>query len=156
MITLRDYFIEDILKKTDDVFGQAQAILLLRLTLMFRVVFFLPVVTDFLLNYNKALIVHGIAWLLILLMPFIIKKQQNIERSVNLFFSITFIVSSLVFMMLAHLGFDPIGASWSLFFLILGVLLQRGKARLLFCCLNWLPVLYTIINTKLNDTLEWK
>jgi len=124
---------------------------------MFSVVFLLPVVTDFVMGYNKAFAVHGTAWLLIISMPFIIKKQQNIEHSVNLFFTITFIVSSFVFMMLAPSGLDAIGASWSLFFLMLSALLQRGKTRLLFCCfLNWLPLLYAVINTKLNHALEWQ
>lgn len=157
MNKLRQYFIGDILKKTDDAFEHARAILLLRFCLMFTAVFLLPVITDIILGYDKATIIHSIAFVLIFAFPLVIKKQQNIERSVNLFFAVTFVISFLIYMILVPSGLDAIGMSWGLFFLVLSALLQRGKMRLLFCCfLNWLPMLYVIANNKLNGALEWK
>ena len=49
MNKLREYFIGDILKSTDDVFERARAIMLLRLCYMFTVIFLLPLITDSLL-----------------------------------------------------------------------------------------------------------
>jgi hypothetical protein len=157
MRRLTDYFLADILKSTDDAFEQARAILLFRLSIMFAIIFFLPLVTDFILGYEKAAVIHTLAFIMLLLMPFIIKKQHNIERSVNLLFSICIFVSAVVFMMLNPTTLDTIGISWIIFFLILSALLQRGKIRILFCCfLIWLPVFYILINKQLNGALTWE
>jgi len=158
MNRIRKYFIGEILEKTDDPFEKARAILLLRLCMMFMILFVLPLITDIILAYEKAIIIHGFAFIVLSLMPFIIKKQQNIERSVNLFFTVSFFISIIVFMVLNPGSLDPIGASWTVFFLILSAFLQRGKIRILFCgFLLWLPMIYVIVNKELGGklTVEW-
>jgi hypothetical protein len=157
MNKFRKYFIGDILARTDDVFEQARAIMILRLSIMFSVIFMLPLITDFILGYQKAQVIHGLAFLTILFFPFAIKMQQNVDRSINLFFTISFLVSSASFMCLNPARLDRIGVCWAMFFLILGILLQRGKMRLLFCCcLNWVPMLYVIVNMQLKGALTWE
>jgi hypothetical protein len=43
---------------------------------------------------------------------------------------------------------------WSVFFLALSALLQRGFHRKLFCfILGWIPILYVLINIELNGAL---
>lgn len=158
MNKFRNYFLGDILKNTEDVFEHARAILLLRLNTMFLILFVLPVITDIALGYKKAVMIHGFAFFILFLMPFIIKKQQNINRSTNLFFAITFAVSFLSAMILNPVKLDPIGIAWEVLFLVIGTLMLRGKMRMLFCCfLLWLPPLYVIINASLKGvfTVKW-
>ncbi len=157
MNKLRNYFIGHILKKTDDAFEEARAILLLRFSLMFCIVFLLPVISDIALGYNKALIVHSFAVFTLLQFPFIIKYQQNIDKSINLFFTIALVISCIIFLMIKPESPHPIGISWTIFFLVLSAFLQRGKMRILFCgFLNWLPLFYVIINEKLKGALTWE
>jgi hypothetical protein len=154
MKKLSHYFLGDILKETDDAFEQARAILLFRLCLMFAVIFFLPLLTDIILGLEKAVVIHSFGFLMLVLMPFIIKMQKNIERSVNFLFAVCTFVSTASFIILNPTKIHLIGLAWTIFFLILSALLQRGKTRLLFCCfLNWLPVLYVLLNTQLNGSL---
>jgi hypothetical protein len=158
MNKLTQYFLGDILRNTNDAFERARAILLFRLSFMFMVIFFLPVITDIALGYEKAAVVHIIAFILLILMPFIMKKQHNIEKSVNLLFSICITISGIVFMMLNPTTLDTIGVSWTIFFFILSTLLQRGRIRIFFCCfLLWLPLFYVLANKHLDGalTVEW-
>jgi len=154
MSKFREYFIGDIIKKTDDVFEHARAIMLLRFTFVFLIVFTLPIVTDVLLDYNKALFIHGSAFVTLIAAPFIIKRQQNLDKSINFIFTICVIVSQFSFMVLNPNKIDPIGMCWALFFLVLSALMQVGKARILFCCfLLWLPLCYVLLNISLNGIL---
>jgi hypothetical protein len=152
-----EYFIGNILKNTNDPFEKARAILLLRLCFMFTFLFILPLITDVALGYKKAILVHSIAFVTLSLMPLIIKTQQNIEKSINLFFSVSLIISVIIFMVLNPASLDPIGTCWTVFFLVLSALMQRGKMRILFCFLLWLPMLYVLINGELAGilTVEW-
>ncbi|MBA3683131.1 MAG: hypothetical protein H0W73_18500 [Bacteroidetes bacterium] len=157
MDKLSAYFIGDILMQNDDVFERARAIMLLRFCLMFTIVFFLPVITDIMLGYVKATVLHSIAFLVISFFPFAIKFQNNLDRSINLFFTISWFISFSVFMCLNSTSLHIIGVCWSVFFLVLGTLLLRGFARILFCCLlNWLPMLYVVINERINGALTWE
>ena len=83
MNKLREYFIGDILKSTDDVFERARAIMLLRLCYMFTVIFLLPLITDIIVGYEKAFVIHLFAFFTLSLFPFIIKKQNNLDKSIN-------------------------------------------------------------------------
>lgn len=157
MTKFRRYFIGDIIAQTEDVFEHARAIMLLRLTVMFSVIFLLPVITDIFLGYQKAQVIHGMAFFAILFFPFVIRAQRNLDRSINLFFTICFLVSCASFMCLNPARLDKIGVCWAMFFLVLGILLQRGKMRLFFCCfLNWIPMLYVIVNMQLDGALSWE
>ncbi len=154
MNKIREYFIGDILRSTDDAFEQARVILLFRLSLMFSIIFFLPLISDAAMGIYKALTVHAIGYLLLLAMPFIMKRQQNIDRSLNIFFTICFFISSIVFMMLNPTNLDHIGAAWTIFFMVLSAIIQRGKCRIIFCCfLFWLPMIYVVINEQLHGAL---
>ncbi len=156
MNKFRRYFIGDILAATDDVFEQARAILLLRISITFIIIFILPIITDFALGYQKAQIIHSIALGALLFFPFIIKAQKNIDRSINVFFTISVIVSFASFMCLSSVRLDKVGVCWAIFFIILSALIQRGKMRILFCCfINWLPLTYVVINEQLNGALAW-
>ncbi len=156
MNKLRYYFIGEILDKTDDAFEHAKAILLLRFSFMFCIVFLLPIISDLILGYDKAFIIHTIAVIILFAFPFVIKFLKNTENSINLFFSISFIISGLIFMMIKPEDLNPIGISWTCFFLVLSAILQRGRMRLLFCgFLNWLPLFYVVLNHKLNGALTW-
>lgn len=157
MNKLREYFIGDILKSTDDVFERARAIMLLRLCYMFTVIFLLPLITDIIVGYEKAFVIHLFAFFTLSLFPFIIKKQNNLDKSINIFFTIGFVISLLAFMCLNSAELDKIGTCWSVYFLVLSALLQRGTARVLFCCfLNWIPMLYVIINMESGGALTWE
>jgi hypothetical protein len=154
MKKLSHYFLGDILKETDDAFEQARGILLFRLCLMFAVIFFLPLLTDIILGLEKAIVIHGFGFIMLVSMPFIIKKQKNIERSINFLFTVCTFVSTASFIILNPTEIQLIGLAWTIFFLILSALIQRGKTRILFCCfLNWLPVLYVLLNTELHGAL---
>ena len=156
MNKLRQYFIGHLLSQTDDVFEHARAILVLRLCYVFNIIFMLPLATDIALHYEKALVIHSLAYIAIFLFPFIIRKKKNLDWSINFFFFVGFAVSVFVFMCVNPTNFNRVGICWSMYFLVLSALLQRGKARILFACfLFWLPILYILINTELNGALTW-
>ena len=49
---------------------------------------------------------------------------------------------------------DAIAVLWSVFFLALSALLQRGRMRIMFCFfLGWVPMLYVLINIQLKGAL---
>ncbi len=158
MNKVRAYFIGDILKSTHDVFEHARAIMLLRFCLMYAFIFTLPFITDLIMGYKKLAVVHGFSLALLMIVPWIIKAQKNLDRSINLFFSVCTIISAIIFMMLNPMVIEPIGACWSMLFLVLSALMQRGKVRLLFCCfLLWLPIIGVLVNIQLKGalTVEW-
>lgn len=157
MNKIREYFIGDIIASNDDVFERARAIMLLRFCFMFIIIFLLPVFSDIMLGYKKATIIHSIAFIVISIFPFLVKQQKNLDRSINVFFTISWFVSTLVFMSLNPAQLHMIGVCWSVFFLVLGALLLRGVVRILFCCfLNWLPMTYVAINGELKGALTWE
>lgn len=157
MNKFRNYFLGELLKNTDDVFEHARAILLLRLNTMFLILFIIPLLADIVFGYNKALVVHGFAFVSLGLMPFIIKEQQNINKSINLFFTISFVISFTATLILNPYTIDPIAIAWEVLFLMLSTLMQRGKARILFACfLLWLPTLFVVLNLILKGALTIK
>jgi hypothetical protein len=158
MSKFRTYFIGDILKSTDDVFDHARAIMLLRFCVMFFLIFLIPLVSDFVLGYEKAAIIHGVSLLVLFASPFIMKRQKNLDKSVNFIFIVSFFISLIVFFVLNPERVDAIGLCWTMFFLILSSLLQRGSARILFACfLLWVPFILVLINMQLNGalTINW-
>ncbi|MES2763641.1 MAG: SpoIIE family protein phosphatase [Bacteroidota bacterium] len=127
---------------------------MLRISLMFVGIFLLPLIGDIILGFHKALIVHSFAFAGLCSFCFLIKWQKNIERSIVYFFVFTLVLSMIIFMVINPTELDDIGICWTIFFLVLSSLLLRGKIRILFSCfLNWLPLLYVIINTKLGGIL---
>ncbi len=156
MNTLRNYFIGAIMKNTDDVFEHAKAVLVLRLGIMFFLISLLPLINDLVFEYYKAMVFDLFSSVLLLFLPIIIKKQRNIQKSINLFLTICFFNAFIAHMILNPMVIEPIGISWEICFLTLSALLQNGKTRVLFCCLlNWLPLLYVLINIQLNGALTW-
>jgi serine phosphatase RsbU (regulator of sigma subunit) len=152
----RHYFIGEYLQ-TGDVFEQARAIMLLQFSVMFLIFFTAPLAIDFALGYHKAVILHLLTGSTLVLFPFMIKWLRNLDRAINIFFIICFIASSFIFMMMNPASLDVIGISWTILFLFLSALLQKGSQRLLYCFfLGWLPLLYVIINTWLEGAITWK
>lgn len=152
---INDYFIGELLSKTEDAFEHARIHFMLRLAFIFTILFSFPVIFDYLLGYEKAVILHSVGFLGIILMPWIIKKQQNIDKTINLFFSIGCFVEIGTTMMINPEKIDPMVISWAMFFMILSALIQRGKVRLLFSCfLFWLPIIYLILNISLKGQLN--
>ena len=151
MSKFRNYFIGHFLKDNQDPFDQARAIMVLRFTIVFFIIFLLPVGTDIALGYNKAIYVHGFSAVMLLSFPFFLRVFKNLDAAINFFFGITIVVSFLAFMVLNPAKIDPIGICWCMFFLILSALTQKGKARIIYCCfLLWLPLFYVIINISTN------
>lgn len=154
MKKLRDYFIGDILAGTGDAFERARGILLWRLCAMFTIIFLLPIAGDLALGFGKAVVVHTTGYCLLLTMPFMMKKQHNIERSINWFFAICTCISLCTYMVLNPTNLDKIGIAWSTFFLVLSALMQRGITRIIYCCfLVWVPIIYVTLNTLLHGAL---
>lgn len=154
---INDYFISELLGKTDDAFEHARIHFMLRLAFIFTILFSFPVIFDYVLGYEKAVVLHSMGLVGIILMPWIIKKQQNIDKTINLFFSIGFFVELGTTMMINPEKIDPMVISWAMFFMILSALLQRGKVRLLFSCfLFWVPIIYLILNISLKGQLNVK
>jgi serine phosphatase RsbU (regulator of sigma subunit) len=152
----RHYFIGEYLQ-SGDVFEQARAIMLLQFSVMFLIFFTAPLAIDFAYGYHKAVILHLFTGSTLILFPFMIKWLRNLDRAINLFFIICFIASSFIFMMMNPASLDVIGISWTILFLFLSSLLQKGFPRLLYCFfLGWLPLLYVIINTWLEGAITWK
>ena len=157
MKKVTEYFIGELLRKTEDAFEHARIHFMLRLAFIFTILFSFPVIFDYILGYEKAVILHSVGLLGIVLMPWIIKKQQNIDSTINLFFSIGFFVEFGTTMMINPEKIDPMVISWAMFFMILSALIQRGKVRILFSCfLFWLPIIYLILNISLKGQLNVK
>jgi hypothetical protein len=152
---LRNYFIGSYLSH-DDVFERARAIMLFRFTLIFTLIFTMPVVMDYFFGLKKAFAMHLTDFLLLLAFPFIIKKLKNLDKAINVFFGIIVFTSMAAFMMLNPMHLEIIGVSWAMLFLLLSALLQKGKSRLWFCLfLGWLPIFYVLLNIALDGALTW-
>lgn len=157
MNRLKKYFIGDILSKTQDVFEQAKVIVLYRFALVFCVVFCLPIITDLALGYNKAIIIHSIALVILFSFPIIFRKIKQVNYSINLFMIVSSVISFIIYMIIKPDDPNPIGISWTVFFLVLSAILQTGKMRIVFCCLiHWLPFVYVVVNQQLKGALTWE
>ncbi|MFL5752614.1 MAG: PP2C family protein-serine/threonine phosphatase [Bacteroidia bacterium] len=152
---LRKYFIGKFLT-IPDPFERADAVMLYQFSLAFFLIFLIQLFTDILLGLHKATLKHSIDNLLLGAMPFVIRHVKKLEYAVNYFFLAIFITSFFATMMLNSESVDGICVSRVMFFILMSALLQRGIARVLFCCFfGWLPLLYVILNIKLNGALTW-
>lgn len=150
----QDYFIGHHLRKTDDVFEHARAIMIYRFSLMFLLLFILPFATDIVLHYDKLVILHSIDLIAIAAFPFMMRKIEKIDTQIMIFFILTTASSFTIFLMANPMKFDLIGISWIIFFSTLSALLLKGVRRLLFSVLlPWLPLVYIGINVHLNGAL---
>lgn len=152
-----EYFIGHYLR-SGDVFERARAIMLLRFSIIFGVLFLLPLAADITNGFHKALVLHSIDEFLLILFPFLIKRSKRLEPVINLFFAMCFIASFGAYLTFNPMKIDPIATAWALCFLTLSALLQRGWPRILYCCLGgWLPSLYVFMNIKLDGilTVDW-
>ncbi|MBK9282794.1 MAG: SpoIIE family protein phosphatase [Sphingobacteriaceae bacterium] len=155
MNKIRNYFLKDLLAKSNDPFEIANTLLLFRLVIFFIVCFSLPILSDYILGYYKAMVLHVLALLAMCTFPFILKKQQNTNRSVNTFFIVASVISTLTYMVFANNSVDAINMGWLSFFVLLSIILQKGWVRILFCFfINWIPIIYLVINHQLNGALN--
>ncbi len=152
---IRKYFIGKFLNSAD-AFEQANAIVLYQFSIVFFLIFFLQLSTDIMLEFHKATFKHAIDILLLGSMPFLIRYVKKLDHVINYFFSVVTITTFLATMMLNSQRLDGICVSKMMFFILMSALLQRGLARVLFCCfLGWLPLFYVLLNIKLNGALTW-
>ncbi len=150
----QDYFIGYHLRKTDDVFEHARAIMMYRFSIVFFFLFFLPFTTDLVLNYHKLAILHAIDLFAIAAFPFMMRKIEKIDTQIMIFFILTTASSFVIILMANPMKFDIIGIIWITFFSTLSALLLRGMRRILFSILlPWLPLVYIGINIRLNGAL---
>lgn len=155
---LRTFFIGDFLSRTDDVFEKARAIMLFQFVFAFALIFILPLIADYQFGLYKAFFKHLIDWIAILLLLFLLRKMKSVNRMVNIFFIYTFITYMMAFIMLNPEKLDAIALLWATFFFVLSTLMQRGRARLLYCLfLGWLPVIFVLVNIQLKGalTIHW-
>jgi serine phosphatase RsbU (regulator of sigma subunit) len=152
---LRNYFIGKHLNVTDP-FERANAIILYQFSVAFFLIFFLQLFSDIMMGFHKAAIKHSIDILLLAAMPFVIRNVRQLSFALNYFFFAVFITTFLATMMLNSERVDGLCVSRVMFFILMSALLQRGLARILFCCFfGWLPLFYVILNIKLNGALTW-
>ena len=132
MNKLRNYFIGDFLRRTDDVFEQARVIMLFRFSVAFLVIFMLPLTTDIVLNYNKGAILHAFDTIMIIYFIFSFRKVKDLDKQINFFFAIAYSSSILAFMIFNPMTVDQIGVTWSFAFLTLSASMQsRVRANLM-------------------------
>ncbi len=154
MNKLRDYFIGDFLRRTDDVFEKARIIMLFRFSLAFLIIFMLPLTTDIVLGYYKGAILHIMDTVMIIFFIFRLRNVRDLDNQINFFFAISYVSSILAFMIFNPLTADKIGVTWSFSFLTLSALMQRGFARIICTCVfAWLPLAYVYINIQWNGAL---
>jgi hypothetical protein len=154
MKKLREYAIGRLLSETDDVFEKARIILMFQFGIVFAGIFFLPLLSDILLGFKKALIIHIIDSLTLFAFPYMLRKTKNIDNLINFFFTLCWVSSILTYLMLNPESMEPVGTAWFVFFVLTSALIQKGKARILFACiLFWLPLAYVFINGQLHGAL---
>jgi serine phosphatase RsbU (regulator of sigma subunit) len=152
---LRNYFIGKYLTDNDP-FERANAIILYQFTIAFFFIFFIQLFTVAIFGFHKATIKHSIDLLVLMSLPFAIRHSRKLEYAVNYFFFLIFLTSFVATMMLNPERVDGLGVSRVMFFILMSALLQRGLARILFCCFfGWLQLFYVIINIELNGALTW-
>ena len=153
---LQNYFIGKYLENSDDVFERARAIMLYQFTIAFFILFLVPMISDIVLGFEKAIVLHGIDGILLIIFPFIIRNSRSLDYAINLFFIIIFFTTTAATMMLLPDKLNGIGVAWNFMFITLSALLQRGVARILYCCFfGWAPLFYVILNTHFKGELSW-
>ena len=154
MIKLRQFFIGKHLQDDVDLFEKARAIMLFRFLIAFSILFILPILGDISLNLKNALIKHCFDLAAIIVLLFSLRHFKSVNLIITLFFTYSFFSYLLTFMILNPEKMDMVGIVWSTFFFSLSALLQRGLARILYCCfLGWVPILYVLINIQLKGAL---
>lgn len=150
---IQEYFIGHHLRSTDDVFEHARTVLVLRFSIVFFFLFFLPVIADIVEGYDKLLVFHLFDLVSIATFPFVVKYTRRIDIPINIFFILTIFSSVVVFLMVSPMKLEMVGMSWIFFFAALNALLQRGRTRIVFAILIWVPVIYVIVNIGMNGAL---
>jgi hypothetical protein len=157
MKILRNYFIGNFLKRTDDVFEQARAIMLYQFSLAFLIIFMLPLGTDIIMEYHKGTILHSIDTILIFHFLFLLRKTTNLDHLINYFFALCNLSSLFAFMIFNPMRIDPLGMTWLFSFVTLSALMQKGITRIVYCCFFvWIPAIYAFTNIKMDGALTIK
>lgn len=155
---LQEYIIGHHLRRADNVFEQARIITMYRFSWMFMLLFLLPFVSDIVLGYKKLTILHGIDFVVIGAFPLLMRQVKEFNTSVIVFFIISTASSFAIVPMANPMKLDIIGMCWVLFFAAFSALMLRGFTRILFSLiLPWIPVIYVLINIRLNGalTIDW-
>ena len=154
MDKIRDFFIGRYLGEEVDLFEKARALMFYRFLVAFSILFILPVFTDYSLDLYKLLIKNSFDSVVIIVLLFSLRFSKSIDQLISYFFTYSFFSYLLAFMMLNPEKMDTIAIIWSTFFFALSALLQKGKARILYCCLlGWIPILYVLVNIQLKGLL---
>jgi serine phosphatase RsbU (regulator of sigma subunit) len=152
---LRSFFIGKYLD-IDDPFERADAIILYQFGVVFFFIFFIQLFTVVTMGLHKATVKHSIDILVVVSMLFAIRHSRKLEHAVNFYFFTVFFTSFLATMMLNSERIDGLCVSRVMFFILMSALLQKGLARILYCCFfGWLQLFYVVLNIKLNGALTW-
>lgn len=150
----QQFFIGKYLAQTNDVFEKARVIMFYRFILTFSILFILPVLADYAFDLKIALVKHSIDLMSIVGLLFFLRLAVDFEKVLNFFFIIVFFSSISAYMILNPMKLDAIAVLWTVFFLALSALLQKGLMRIIFCFfLGWVPILYVLMNIKLKGAL---
>lgn len=149
MNNISHFFIGKHLQKDVDLFEKAKVIMLFRFLIAFSILFIIPILTDISLNLRIALIKHCFDWVAIIAMLFSLRYFKSINFLISFFFTYAFFSHSLTYAIRNPEKIDLVGIIWSIFFFSISALLQKGLARILYCCfLGWVPILYVLINIQ--------
>jgi hypothetical protein len=137
---LETYFIGHYFKTTDNVFEHARIKMTYRFALIFFVSFWMQLLVVIAASYNRLAVLFAVDIVAIVAFLLMLRKK-NIDFSINFFFTI-FILSSLAATIISNTKqIDKLSVAWTCFSTALSALLQRGTARVLFCCvLHWLQI----------------
>jgi hypothetical protein len=151
---VENYFVGKYLFRTNDVFERARILMFFWFLVCFTVLFILPVIGDYKMGLHKALIKHSCDFLLSFGFVFFLRLGYSLDKMINFFFTVILVSYQLAFMMLNPVSYDVVGFLWASLFLILSAILQRGIARILYCCcFGWIPLIYVVLNIHLNGAL---
>lgn len=154
MNTIRHFFIGKHLQDGADLFEKARTIMLFRFLIAFSILFILPILGDISLNLTNALIKHCVDLVVIIALLFSLRYVKSINLTISLFFTYSVLSCLLAFMILNPEKVDIVGIMWSTLFFSLSALLQKGLARILYCCFfGWVPILYVLVNIQLKGVL---
>lgn len=150
----RRYFIGAHLDRTDDIFEKAKAITIIHFCWFFLLLYLIPITTDFMLGLHIALVKHVLDFFMLLALSFLIRSIKNLDLLINLFFGFSIFSLGLSFMILNPEEINLLSVAWSMLFLFLCALMQRGWMRIIFCfVICWLPLAYVFINSQLGGLL---
>ncbi len=128
--------------------------MLYRFSIVFLIIFMLPLATDIVFGYYKGIVLHVIDSILVVHFIFLLRRVKSLDHLINYFFLLCYVSSMLAFMIFNPERIDELSVTWSFTFLTLSTLMQRGFSRILcICFIAWLPLLYVYINIQLKGVL---